>query len=145
MEAKLKQNRRIINVYPDIDDEDIGNVILVDDEVEEDVESKDRVTDVDDDNDDEELDDLINPFSVLNKNKLFETTTDAIDIDETSISKINEKENNSKVKPKNHDEYPRSWDGPHPNCLWDGPGGCIDQNNRNRDGNNSRAQYNYIF
>ena len=27
-------------------------------------------------------------------------------------------------KTKNYDEYPRIWDGPQPNCAWDGPGGC---------------------
>ena len=25
---------------------------------------------------------------------------------------------------KNYDAYPRIWDGPQPNCAWDGPGGC---------------------
>ena len=27
-------------------------------------------------------------------------------------------------KRKNYNEYPRIWDGPQPNCAWDGPGGC---------------------
>ena len=144
MEAKLKQNRRIINVDPDIDDEDIGNVILVDDQEKEDMDENDaerkiEVQDVVDD--EEELEDFVNPFTVLHKSKFFETTTDAIDVEETSISKMDEKENDSKVyqkenrRPKNHDEYPRSWDGPRPNCLWDGPGGCNDDTDRSRDGN----------
>ena len=30
----------------------------------------------------------------------------------------------NKRKRKNYDEYPRIWDGPQPNCAWDGPGGC---------------------
>ena len=30
----------------------------------------------------------------------------------------------NKKKRKNYDEYPRIWDGPQPNCAWDGPGGC---------------------
>ena len=30
----------------------------------------------------------------------------------------------NKKKRNNYDEYPRIWDGPQPNCAWDGPGGC---------------------
>ena len=29
-----------------------------------------------------------------------------------------------KKRKKNYDAYPRIWDGPQPNCAWDGPGGC---------------------
>lgn len=46
------------------------------------------------------------------------TTTTSKTTSTTTTAKI------PKKKRKNYDAYPRIWDGPQPNCAWDGPGGC---------------------
>ena len=122
MESKLNNQNRISDRI-DID---------IEDEIEGDENNIIEEEEGDDDDDSAEFeeadDDFVVPFSVFQQNKLSELKTEIPEIKPVTkvIMKKKKKKSKKAKKIKNHDKYPQAWDGPHPNCAWDGPGGCDD-------------------